>query len=168
MKYSVGDTIELIKMENDANPIQVGTRGIIKKINSMPDNETQIEVNWENGRNLSLIYPEDQFKVIYSQELGIDFEKIKVDRVVMSGSGPRYTYRLMLDGNVLFKTSTGSYLAWSKKRDAQAIIVALKLKGIEYVEEKLEQKMFINFHNNKTKKILPLYKKLLNFSIESA
>jgi hypothetical protein len=61
----IGRTIELISMDNDPNPIECGTKGKIIKINDMPFNEKQIEVEWENGRTLSLIYPVDKFKIIH-------------------------------------------------------------------------------------------------------
>jgi hypothetical protein len=60
----IGQIIVLLEMNNDTNPVPVGTKGVVTKINPMPNNETQICVNWENGRTLMLIYPEDKFKII--------------------------------------------------------------------------------------------------------
>lgn len=58
-----GDRIELLKMENDPNPIPVGTKGTVKDVNQLGD-EAQIMVKWDNGRGLMLSYPHDKFKVI--------------------------------------------------------------------------------------------------------
>lgn len=64
MLPKVGQVIELLQMDNDPMPIPIGTRGKVKKINPMINNESQIIVDWENGRTLMLIYPEDKFRII--------------------------------------------------------------------------------------------------------
>ena len=64
MLPEIGQTIELLQMDNDPNPIPIGTKGKVIKINPMPYNEKQIVVEWENGRTLMLIYPEDKFRVV--------------------------------------------------------------------------------------------------------
>lgn len=64
MLPKIGQKIELIRMDNDPNPIPVGTKGIVTKLNPMPNNEVQICVKWENGRTLMLIYPEDKFRIV--------------------------------------------------------------------------------------------------------
>ena len=64
MDFKIGQTIELLKMDNDPNPIPVGTKGKITGISPMPFNETQVHVAWENGRTLMLIHPEDKFRVL--------------------------------------------------------------------------------------------------------
>lgn len=63
----VGDRIELISMPNDPNPIPFGTKGTVKGVTPLSffgSDETQIVVNWDNGRRLNLICPPDQFKII--------------------------------------------------------------------------------------------------------
>ena len=61
----VGQTVELISMENDPDPIPSGTKGKITKVNPTPfDGEIQLCVDWENGRKLMLIYPVDKFKIV--------------------------------------------------------------------------------------------------------
>ena len=63
--FQIGQRIELTSMENDPHPIPVGTRGTILGVNKTPyDGELQIKVNWDNGRTLMLLYPEDTFKII--------------------------------------------------------------------------------------------------------
>lgn len=59
-----GQTIVLLEMNNDPDPIPVGTKGKVVRINPMPYNEKQIVVEWENGRTLMLIYPVDKFRVV--------------------------------------------------------------------------------------------------------
>jgi hypothetical protein len=62
----VGDIIEMINMPDDPNPILPGTKGMVVGYNSVggPFNEDHMSVNWENGRNLSLIVGVDEFKVV--------------------------------------------------------------------------------------------------------
>lgn len=59
-----GQIVELLQMDNDPQPIPVGTKGKVLRINPMPNNEKQIVVEWENGRTLTLIYPVDKFRVV--------------------------------------------------------------------------------------------------------
>ena len=61
--YQAGDRIELIRMDNDPNPIAPGTRGVIDFVNVMHD-MTQIGVQWANGRKLMLVLPDDIIKKI--------------------------------------------------------------------------------------------------------
>lgn len=70
---------------------------------------------------------------------------ITIERLVMSGKGPKYLYKLVSDGKTLFinpKSEYGSFYAWTKKKDAQAIVDAIGSKGLEYVEEKMGIKAF--------------------------
>lgn len=61
----VGDRIELRHMGNDPDPIPTGTRGTVNRVckTKFPGRppEWQIGVNWDNGRTLSLVWPEDTF-----------------------------------------------------------------------------------------------------------
>lgn len=59
-----GDTIELIKMNNDPNPLKEGDTGIVYNVVDLGRGEYQIQAEWESGRNLHLIVPEDTFKII--------------------------------------------------------------------------------------------------------
>ena len=64
MNIKKGDRIELIKMENDPNPILPGEKGTVVEARLDGPKETQqIEVSWDSGRTLFLI-PEDSFKII--------------------------------------------------------------------------------------------------------
>lgn len=61
-KYPKGTKIRLVQMDNDPQPIEVGTKGVISCI----DDGGIIHVDWENGRSLGLVYGEDKFQVIMS------------------------------------------------------------------------------------------------------
>jgi hypothetical protein len=60
----VGDRIELLHMDNDPDPILAGSKGKVTHVNRLWDDTWQIAVDWENGRTLTLVHPEDRFKVI--------------------------------------------------------------------------------------------------------
>lgn len=59
--YPVGTRIELISMDDPYNKsLHEGSRGTITRIDPFGD----IEVDWDSGSSLKLIYGEDRFKVI--------------------------------------------------------------------------------------------------------
>ncbi len=62
----IGDTIEMVYMD-DPYPIPPGTKGRVVGYTSLrsPFNEDHIDVDWENGRSLSLIAGEDEIKVVH-------------------------------------------------------------------------------------------------------
>lgn len=57
--FKVGDRIELERMENDPDPIPVGTRGTVAGGNGL-----QVYVDWDNGRTLMMTLPEDKARLI--------------------------------------------------------------------------------------------------------
>jgi len=61
----VGDTIELIAMPDDPCAIPVGTKGKVVSIQEvrMTPPFTQVGVDWDNGRTLSLVVPPDIARV---------------------------------------------------------------------------------------------------------
>lgn len=63
-----GDRIELVNMSDDPNPIPVGTKGTIERVNPVEfgknDKFTQVVVKWDNGRTLMLCIPPDEAKII--------------------------------------------------------------------------------------------------------
>ena len=69
-KYAMpGDTIRLINMPDDPNPIEPGTVGVVQEISFGPAfNEDYLTVNWENGRRLKLIVGLDEFERIKNSE----------------------------------------------------------------------------------------------------
>lgn len=68
LNYPPGTRLELVCMGNDPNPVPPGTRGTVELVNSLGD----IEVNWDNGRSLSLIPGEDSFRKLTQEELAAE------------------------------------------------------------------------------------------------
>jgi hypothetical protein len=65
MDLAPGTRIELIFMGNDPNPIAPGSKGTVLSVQKWPGtNELQINVKWDSGRGLMLLYPHDKFMVI--------------------------------------------------------------------------------------------------------
>jgi hypothetical protein len=69
-KYAIpGDTIRLIKMEDDPQPIRPNTIGIVREIQTVSTfNEDHLIVDWQNGRKLNLIVGLDEFERIKDGE----------------------------------------------------------------------------------------------------
>lgn len=62
-----GDRIRLMAMRNDPDPIQLGTVGSVVGSRRYSTSGTvwfQIDVAWDNGRTLMLVYPPDEFEII--------------------------------------------------------------------------------------------------------
>ena len=60
-----GDRIKLITMKNDPNPIPPNSTGTVTDINSVfMFGEDHLNVEWDNGRTLSLLVGTDEFEVI--------------------------------------------------------------------------------------------------------
>jgi hypothetical protein len=53
--------------------------------------------------------------------------EIKIERVIMSGKGPRITYKLVLNSKTMFQTSSNSYIAWTRKKDSKLIIERIRI-----------------------------------------
>ena len=53
-----GDRIRLISMPNDPDPIPIGSLGVVLRVKDHGDWQ-QVEVAWDNGRELMLTLPED-------------------------------------------------------------------------------------------------------------
>ena len=70
MNYPPGTRLELISMGKDPDPVPPGTRGTVERVNSLGD----IEVDWDNGRSLSLIPGEDSFRKLTMEELEAEQE----------------------------------------------------------------------------------------------
>jgi len=63
MEFNIGDRIELVRMGPDPDPIPVGSTGTIDFIGTF-QGSTQIGVDWDNGRALLVILPEDTIRKI--------------------------------------------------------------------------------------------------------
>ena len=60
-----GDRIKLITMKNDPNPIPPNSTGTVTGINTVYlFGEDHLNVEWDNGRTLSLLVGTDEFEVI--------------------------------------------------------------------------------------------------------
>jgi hypothetical protein len=59
-----GDTIEMIEMIDDPNPITPGTMGVVEDIVLGFGSEEHLVVDWENGRSLKVILGFDKIKKI--------------------------------------------------------------------------------------------------------
>jgi len=62
-----GDRIRLIAMPDDPDPIPVGSTGTVTFVNEHGSGERtwfQIGVDWDNGRNLMLSVPPDDFALL--------------------------------------------------------------------------------------------------------
>jgi hypothetical protein len=67
MTMQVGDRIELVQMPEDPDPIPPGTQGTVTNIvdtSFFEPGSTQVWVDWDNGRGLSLQIPPDRVRVI--------------------------------------------------------------------------------------------------------
>lgn len=60
MEYPIGTRIRLLKMEDDPNPIPIGTCGTVIGI----DDIKSLIVEWDNGRTLNVLYKIDEVEKI--------------------------------------------------------------------------------------------------------
>lgn len=63
----LGDTIEMINMEDEVDAIPKGTKGVVFNIDShvfSGEPEEHLDVKWENGRTLKVLLPHDKIRVI--------------------------------------------------------------------------------------------------------
>ena len=65
LNYPPGTRIELNSMGSDPDPVPPGTRGTVYNVNGFGD----IEMNWDNGRTLSIIPGEDSFRKLTPEEI---------------------------------------------------------------------------------------------------
>ena len=59
---AIGDRIRLIAMPDDPDPIPAGATGTVLAVTT--GRFAQIDVDWDNGRTLSLVPGVDRFEVI--------------------------------------------------------------------------------------------------------
>ncbi len=63
----IGDRIRLIAMPNDPDPIPAGALGTVVSIHNH-GRWTQIEVDWDNGRELMLSLPDDCIEILETDQ----------------------------------------------------------------------------------------------------
>lgn len=59
----VGDRVKLLHMPNDPDPVPNGSTGTVWRVADF-GSHAQIGVNWDNGRSLNIVVPEDSFEVL--------------------------------------------------------------------------------------------------------
>ncbi|MFI3255512.1 MAG: DUF4314 domain-containing protein [Eubacteriales bacterium] len=60
LDYPKGTRIRLNSMSDPYSPVEAGTEGTVKSVDSLGT----LHINWDNGRTLGLILSEDSFSVI--------------------------------------------------------------------------------------------------------
>jgi hypothetical protein len=63
VKHLIGKRIRLLSMSDEPNPIPVGIEGVVDGV-MFDRGQWQLDVKWDNGRSLMLIYPHDKFEVL--------------------------------------------------------------------------------------------------------
>ena len=75
-KYPPGTRLMLLHMNDPFAPVEPGTRGTVKSIDSM----AQIHMRWDNGRTLALNSEEDAFRLLTLEELAEEQHIAEQDR----------------------------------------------------------------------------------------
>lgn len=57
-QLQAGDRIRLVSMPNDPDPIPAGSLGIVRSVHEHGD-WSQVDVAWDNGRQLMICLPSD-------------------------------------------------------------------------------------------------------------
>ena len=65
---AVGDRIRLIHMPEDPDPIPAGSLGTVRAIHPH-HGRTQIEVDWDNGRQLMLSLLDDVIEILTAADI---------------------------------------------------------------------------------------------------
>ena len=61
----VGDRVRLVRMGADPDPIPVGALGTVTDVDhQVAFRSTQVSVDWDSGRTLMLVLPEDAVEVV--------------------------------------------------------------------------------------------------------
>lgn len=59
-----GDRIELVSMHDDPDPVPVGAKGtvtLVHRVGAKSNAWLQVDIDWDNGRQLMLVVPPDEF-----------------------------------------------------------------------------------------------------------
>ena len=59
-----GDRIRLVSMTDDPDPIPRGAHGRVLSVQQVWNSEYHIEVKWDSGRSLALVWPQDRVVVV--------------------------------------------------------------------------------------------------------
>lgn len=63
--YPPGTRLELLHMDDPYHPVPDGTRGTVHHV----DDQGHIDMRWDNGRTLSLVYDKDKFRKLTMDEI---------------------------------------------------------------------------------------------------
>lgn len=61
----VGDRIELTSMQEDPDPVPIGTKGTVEWVETQDLGDgprMHVAVKWDNGRSLGLVCPPDRYR----------------------------------------------------------------------------------------------------------
>jgi hypothetical protein len=109
---TAGQRIRIIEMPNDPDPVPADTLGTVVEVTQHdpprptsisqwergrpvktqlpgPDIEATIEVRWDNGRSLNVLYPADRFEIVGHE--GIPADLIWERRIGTQGEHVTYT-----------------------------------------------------------------------------
>ena len=64
LRLHPGDRVEMVRMEDDPDPVPPQTRGTVRWVRRVTAEWIQVDVEWDNGRTLMLSVPPDQFKKV--------------------------------------------------------------------------------------------------------
>ncbi len=64
-EYPPGTRVELISTSETLQPVPIGMRGTVRLV----DDQSQLHMQWDNGRTLALIPGEDSFRKLTEEEL---------------------------------------------------------------------------------------------------
>lgn len=106
-KYPEGTRVECIEMPDDPYPVPSGTKGTVEDTNGFG----QIQVRWDNGSGLSLIYGVDKFEIVSLPTSFImkQIKELDVQYIVLNGY-----YSNKDDGNDLLQHTNETYALYIK------------------------------------------------------
>ena len=114
--YPVGSRIELISLCNYEEGMPVGLRGTVVGIDDCPS----LLMEWDNGRTLSILIGEDNFRKLTLQEL--DKEKVEKSKSYRFFKA----YEDNIENNIISKMDSDKYMNALKENDALYLSEMLK------------------------------------------
>ena len=133
-RYPEGTRIELVRMHDDPQPVEPGTRGTVISV----DDAGTIHMHWDNGRSLGLVPGVDEFRVIEDlivrpMELQEELYAFSHCSDVQSRTGMVGVYTAEIDDDGCSVDSFAPFRLDLRteefKADAERVITALREKG---------------------------------------
>lgn len=74
--------------------------------------------------------------------------EMKIKRHLITGKGPKFTYSIQVSEQELFRTKSGGFLSWTRKKHTQQIIDYINNFGIDATISELdvEKDYLVNLH----------------------